>query len=153
MSAVIHSVNAASGGGVPKSPVASAMLHYGGLEGDKQNDLRYHGGPQRAVCLYSFENIRGLQAEGHPIDVGTTGENLTIEGLDWGTLEIGMEISVGEALIELTNLTPPCNTIIDSFSDKRSNRIFEEKYPSWSRWYAKVLTEGIVEAGDIVTIL
>jgi MOSC domain-containing protein YiiM len=94
-----------------------------------------------------------LQAEGHPIDVGTTGENLTIKGLDWEALEIGMEISVGEALIELTNLAPPCNTIIDSFSDKRSTRIFEEKYPGWSRWYAKVLTEGIVEAGDIVTIL
>ena len=153
MSAVVHSVNAASGGGVPKSPVASARLHYGGVEGDKHNDLRYHGGPQRAVCLYSFEKISGLQAEGHPIDVGTTGENLTIEGLDWEALEIGMEISVGEALIKLTNLAPPCNTIIDSFSDKRSNRIFEEKYPGWSRWYAKVLTEGIVEAGDIVTIL
>jgi MOSC domain-containing protein YiiM len=94
-----------------------------------------------------------LQAEGHPIDVGTTGENLTIEGLDWEALEIGMEISVGKALIELTNLAPPCNIIIDSFSDKRSNRIFEENYPGWSRWYAKVLTEGIVEAGDIVTIL
>ena len=151
MSAVVHSVNAASGGGVPKSPVASARLHYGDLEGDKQNDLRYHGGPQRAVCLYSFEKIRGLQAEGHPIDVGTTGENLTIEGLDWDSLEGGQEYSIGDAVIELQKPAQPCKIIADSFCEGDSARIDEARHTGWSRWYASVSVEGEVKAGDTIT--
>ena len=150
MSAVVHSVNAASGGGVPKSPVASARLHYGGLEGDKQNDLRYHGGPQRAVCLYSFEKIRGLQAEGHPIDVGTTGENLTIEGLDWDALAVGDRLQVGNALIELTSMTAPCHVIADQFHEEDSGRVDHRRFPGWSRWCAAVLEEAVVSPGDAV---
>ena len=104
----------------------------------------------RAVCLYSLEKIEMLQAEGHPIDVGTTGENLTIKDFDWDSLEVGMELSIGDALIELTTPAPPCNIIRDSFSDQNSKRISHEEYRGWSRWYAKVLTEGFVEVGDLV---
>ena len=72
-------------GGVPKIPVGAARLGAEGVEGDKQNDLRHHGGPLRAVCIYSLEIIEALQGEGHPIGPGTTGENITISGLDWGS--------------------------------------------------------------------
>jgi MOSC domain-containing protein YiiM len=64
-----------SPGGVPKSRVSGAQVSQLGLEGDAQDDKIHHGGPERAVCLYSVERIRSLQAEGHPIDVGTAGEN------------------------------------------------------------------------------
>jgi MOSC domain-containing protein YiiM len=96
---IVHSVNANSAGGVPKPPVGKALLLTGGVEGDKQRDLKYHGGPARAVCLFSLEKIAALRGEGHPIDVGTTGENLTIEGLDWDSLEGGQEYSIGDAVI------------------------------------------------------
>ena len=102
MSAVIHSVNVNPLGGVPKPRVDYARLRKEGVEGDKQNDLRHHGVVRRAVCLFSLQKILDLQTEGHPIDVGTTGENLTIEGLDWNYLEEGMELSIGDAVIELT---------------------------------------------------
>ena len=148
--AVIHSINANPNGGVPQPRINLAQLCYSGVEGDKQNDLRYHGGPLRAVCLYSLEKIKMLQAEGHPIDVGTTGENLTIKDIDWDSLEAGMEFSIGDALIELTTRAPPCNIINGSFSDLNSKRISHEDNPGWSRWYAKVLTEGFVEVGDLV---
>jgi MOSC domain-containing protein YiiM len=147
---IIHSVNANSNGGVPKPQINLARLCYNGVEGDKQKDLRYHGGPLRAVCLYSLEKIEMLQAEGHPIDVGTTGENLTIKDFNWDSLEVGMEFSIGDALIELISPAPPCNIIRDSFSDQNSKRISHEDNPGWSRWYAKVLTEGFVEVGDLV---
>ncbi len=153
MIAVIHSVNVNPLGGVPKPRVDCARLRKEGVEGDKQNDMRYHGGVRRAVCLFSLQKILDLQAEGHPIDVGTTGENLTIEGLDWNSLEEGMELSIGDAVIELTKPAPPCNVIAKSFTDGDSNRISEERFPGWSRWYAAVAVEGVVSIGDIVIIL
>ena len=68
----IESINV-SGGGVPKLGVDEAFVGELGLRGDHQRDLRYHGGPDRAVLVYSMDVIRALQQQGHPIDVGTTG--------------------------------------------------------------------------------
>ena len=59
-----------SGGGVPKLPVASAALTAAGLAGDVQANRTYHGGPERALCLFSAELIAALQAQGHPITAG-----------------------------------------------------------------------------------
>ncbi len=153
MSGVVHSVNANPEGGVPKPPVGSTMLLTEGVEGDKQNDLKHHGGPRRAVCLFALERINALQKEGHPIDVGTTGENLTTEGLDWDLLKPGMELAIGGAILELTKTAPPCSIIADSFSDGDSKRIAEEIHSGWSRWYAAVVNEGVVCEGDSIVIL
>ena len=72
-----------SDGGVPKRRVDGAQVSRLGLQKDAHNDTEGHGGPERAVCVYSLEKIRALQSEGHPIDVGTAGENVTVEGIDW----------------------------------------------------------------------
>lgn len=84
----IASVNV-SKGGVPKLPVESAHASAKGLDGDRQRDLRHHGGPMRALCLCSLELIEALRAEGHPISPGSTGDNITIEGIDWSLVVPG----------------------------------------------------------------
>ena len=61
----IFQINVSSGG-APKLPVHAATVTPGGLEGDHQNDRKNHGGPDKALCLYSLERILALQAEGHP---------------------------------------------------------------------------------------
>ena len=139
-------------GGVPKYPVNQIVIRTNGVEGDKQNDLKYHGGPTRAVCLFSFERIEQLRSEGHPIGIGSTGENITTKGIDWSTLEIGMKIGIGDVVLELTNTAPPCKTIIESFNDGRFSRILEKNHPGWSRWYASVIKEGIVNSNDLVSL-
>src|SRR5262249_2941412 len=78
----IESINT-SRGGVPKEAAFGAFVTVDGIDGDRQRDRRLHGGPDRAVVIYSFDVIRALQAEGHPIASGTAGENLTISGVDW----------------------------------------------------------------------
>ncbi len=138
---------------MPKIPVGAARLGIEGVEGDKQNDLRHHGGPLRAVCIYSFEIIEALQGEGHPIGPGTTGDNLTISGLVWDSLRAGDEMQVGRALIRLNATAPPCNTIAESFAGGEIGRILEESHPGWSRWYASVIEEASVSAGDSVNIV
>ncbi len=98
-----------SGGGVPKSRVSGAQVSRSGLVGDAQDDTIHHGGPERAVCLYSLERIRSLQAEGHPIDVGTAGENVTVEGIDWDLVVPGVQLRLGDrVLLEIASFTNPC---------------------------------------------
>ena len=148
---LIHSLNVSSGG-VPKTPVESAMILFGNVEGDSQNN-KNHGGFKRAVCLYSLELINKLNFEGHPIFPGSTGENMTLEGLDWNQFEIGLKLSVGNTIVELTQPAKPCKIISSSFLSSDFNRISESKFPGWSRWYASVIKEGLVVVGDSVFIL
>ena len=149
----IYSINVNPAGGVPKTPIEKVFIGLNNVQGDKQNDLLYHGGPTRAVCLFSLERIVALQKEGHPIQPGTSGENLTIEGLDWGLMVKGAKFSIGEVEIELTGPAPPCKTISDSFGSEGFNRISEKKYPGWSRWYASVNKEGLVSQNDELLII
>ena len=51
--------------------------------------------PGRAVSLYSHERIVALREEGHPIEIGSSGENLTVEGIPWDVLEVGTQLRVG----------------------------------------------------------
>lgn len=148
----VYSLNVNPLGGVPKYPVDKIKIEYTGVDGDKQNDLKYHGGPMRAVCLFSLERIEQLQSEGHPIDIGSTGENITIKGIDWDILNSGTRISIGEVLIQLTDTAPPCKTIIKSFNEGNYTRILEKNNPGWSRWYASVIREGVINTNDTVSL-
>jgi len=56
--------------------------HERGVEGDRQLGATVHGGPHRAVSILGIEAIQRVAAEGHPIEPGSTGENLTTEGFD-----------------------------------------------------------------------
>jgi len=143
-----------SKGGVPKLAVPFALVNKRGLEGDAHRDLRHHGGEERAVCLYSLERILELQAEGHPIYPGSIGENLTLLGVDWNRLRIGTILRFQRGVeIELTKPTTPCLTIAASFKDGAIERVLHERYPGWSRWYARVLHEGELRVGETVHVL
>ena len=143
----IESINV-SGGGVPKVSRPEAWISRNGVYGDAQANRKLHGGPDRAVCIYSLEVIRALRSEGHPVGVGATGENLTVSGVDWALVVPGTVWRVGEALLEVASYTAPCKTIRDSFLDKRYKRISQKVNPGWSRVYARVLEEGRARAGD-----
>lgn len=143
-----------SNGGVPKLPLLEAVIGELGIEGDAVAKPDIHGGPERAVCLFSLERIEALAAEGHPIAPGSTGENITLEGLDWAAVQPGARIRLGsEVELEVTRFTTPCSTIRASFKDRDSNRIHENLHPGWSRAYAKVLSAGTVRPGDSAELL
>jgi len=142
-----------SKGGVPKLPIDEVHVGTLGLAGDAHRDLKHHGGIERAVCLYSAEVIAALQAEGHLMAPGSLGENVTIAGLDWATLQPGQRLTLGATVVlELTRDTTPCRTIMNQFADQKFSRIAHRHHPGWSRWYARVITEGTVRAGDPVAI-
>lgn len=145
----VHSINT-SNGGVPKRPRASCYVGVDGLEGDRQRDLRYHGGPDRAVCLYSLDLIQALQAEGHSITPGSIGENLTLEGVDWSRMVPGARVEIGGVVLQLTDYAAPCNNIAPSFQRRQYVRVNQKVHAGWSRLYARVLAEGVVHVGENV---
>lgn len=143
-----------SGGGVPKLPVEEAQLTPTGLSNDRQRYPIIHGGKQRALCLYSLEVIRALQAEGHPIYPGSLGENVTVAGLDWSELAPGCRLALGdEVVIEISSYANPCRNIKGSFDGGKFKRVSQKQHAGESRLYARVIRTGRLAVGQRVSVL
>lgn len=143
-----------SGGGVPKLPVREIAIGPLGLEGDVQKHIKFHGGPERAVCLYSLELIQALQAEGHLIYPGATGENVTVSGIEWAAVVPGSRFELGpDVIVEVTRYTEPCKQIAGSFVDRTFRRIDQTRQAGWSRVYARVIRTGHVQVGQRVLLV
>jgi MOSC domain-containing protein YiiM len=140
-------------GGVPKLPVAEQWVGRVGLADDRHHEPEpIHGGPDQAVCLYSMEAIERVVADGHTAFPGAFGENLTLEGIEMDSLAEGDQLAIGEAglVIEITWHAAPCKTQAQWFIDGRFMRISHKTHPKDSRWYARVISEGLVRPGDAV---
>lgn len=132
-------------------PVEEATITCLGVEGDDHNDKTHHGGPDAALCLFSLEAIKALQAEGHRIFPGATGENITVTQTDWSRMIPGSKWRLGDEVeIEVTAYTTPCRNQVNWFIDGDFSRIKQAKHPGWSRVYARVLREGKVKVGNFV---
>lgn len=143
-----------SAGGVPKRGVAEARVTRLGLEGDGHRDAEHHGGPERAVCLFSLEAIHALVAEGHAIAPGAIGENVTTEGVDWSHVVPEAYLLLGECvLLQVTRYTSPCVNIASVFVAREFSRVSQKRHPGWSRVYARVLVEGRLRTDDGVRIV
>ena len=142
-----------SDGGVPKYPVEEAWITYDGVAGDHQRNQNVHGGADRAVCLYSLQVIEALRQEGHSMEAGSMGENLTLSGLQWSHLQPTNQIRIGQDLrIEIMSYAEPCRQIARWFDNREYKRISQKTHPGWSRLYARVLSEGLIRTGDPVRI-
>jgi MOSC domain-containing protein YiiM len=143
-----------SPGGVPKRAVSRARVTSAGIEGDGHRNTERHGGPDRALCLFSIEQIEALQAEGHPVEPGTLGENLTLGGLDWASVQPDDVFRLGEeVLVQVTRFTSPCANVRVAFLDGAYSRVSQQRHPGWSRVYARVLVPGEIVPGDPVARL
>lgn len=151
---IVVSVNT-SPGGVPKRPIGSGTVNLRGVDGDRHSKPEpIHGTPEQAICLFPFEAIDRIRADGHMAFPGAYGENITVAGLQWTNLRMGDRLRVGEAgpLLQLTDFATPCATQARWFVDEKIGRISARAYPEDARWYAAVLEEGPVAAGDEVRL-
>jgi MOSC domain-containing protein YiiM len=133
---------------MPKLPILAAHVTVEGVPGDWQKDRRYHGGPNRAICLFSEELYTWLRAE-YNIDLtsGSVGENFTTRGIDLLAIKPGDQLRVGNCTIEITDVRIPC----------RNLKKWDERLPyvidGHSGWVAKVVVEGAVKPGDTVEVI
>lgn len=139
--------------GIWKLP-ADAPVHAGreGLEGDVQADRKVHGGPDMAVYSYAREDIDWWESElGRPLDNGTFGENLTLEGVDTNGALVGERWHVGEALLEVASPRTPCWKLGVKMEDPRFVKRFAKALRPGA--YLRVIEEGSLAAADEVTVV
>jgi hypothetical protein len=136
-----------SNGGLPKLPVQSVEVDFGGVVGDRQATRYHHGRPWQALCLWSSEVIAALAADGHPVFPGATGENVTISRLPWADVRAGVRIRLGTALCEVSAYALPCFQNKPYFRDGDFETMHHRRGPV-SRVYATVLEPGVVSTGD-----
>lgn len=135
-----------SGGGIPKLPQTSATVTFVGLAGDGHDHAK-HNSPLQAVCLQDLETLEDLTKEGFALKPGTTGENLTVRDLKVNHLGAGaiLEFS-GGVVLELTRERKPCY-VLDAIDPR-----LKEVIAGRCGFYARVLREGLIQAGDIIQV-
>jgi MOSC domain-containing protein YiiM len=137
--------------GIFKEPVAGRVaVRRLNLEGDKQADLKVHGGPAKAVYVYPAEYYSFWREQFPEMELpwGMFGENLTIWGLQDDTVHIGDHLQVGSAHLVVTEPRMPCSKLALKFGRDDVLKIFFQS--GFSGFYCAVLKEGEVMAGDPV---
>lgn len=123
------------------------------LEGDHQVDLRFHGGPDKAVYTYPAEHYAHWSADLDRGDLlhGQFGENFTTTGLLETEVCIGDQLGIGTARFEVTQPRVPCFKLGIRMGDPR----FIKRFHLSRRvgFYLRVLEEGSVCAGDAIALL
>ncbi|BAU29248.1 MOSC domain-containing protein YiiM [Aneurinibacillus soli] len=98
---------------IAKQPVnGERMLGPEGLEGDGQADLKHHGGPDKAICVYPFEHYPYWEERlGRVLPVAAFGENLTVNGLVETDVCIGDTFALGETIVQVSQPRQPCHKL------------------------------------------
>lgn len=129
-----------------KSPVTGPVaLGALGLEGDAVADRKHHGGPWRAVLMYSADHYPRWQAEwGRAVAHGAFGENLTVSGLDEATACLGDRYRIGAVEVVVTSPRTPCHVLARRHGIK--DLVATVKANHRHGWYLSVPMPGTVEA-------
>jgi MOSC domain-containing protein YiiM len=139
---------------IHKRPVETLLrLDRLNLEGDKQADLTVHGGPDKAVCVYSADHFAYWQATlGRPdLGAGAFGENFTVTGLDETTVCLGDVFAVGTVVVEVSQPRGPCWKL-----GRKWDRLDLPKLVLRTRktgWYFRVRQPGQVAAGQAIRLV
>lgn len=139
--------------GIFKTPVpASVQLAWEGVAGDRQADLRHHGGRDKAVNVYAAEHYAywSKQIEG-ALGPGAFGENFTTEGLLEDAVCIGDTFAIGEARVQVTQPRQPCYKLAAKMRQPQFVRWVQQS--GRTGFYLRVLQAGAVQAGDDVVLL
>jgi MOSC domain-containing protein YiiM len=135
--------------GIFKAPVAGPVrVGVLGLAGDGQADLEAHGGPDKAVYVYSIEHYpywqRALQRP--LLSHGQFGENLTVAGMTDDRVHIGDLFRIGKLIVQVTQPRVPCFKL----GIRMDSADFPRRFMHSGRtgFYLRVLEEGDLEAGE-----
>lgn len=134
--------------------IVSGPVHAGtlGLLGDEVADQRHHGGPERAVLFASRATYPVFEARlERALPSGSFGENLTVDGLTDADVAIGDRYAIGEAEFEVASPRTPCGTLARHLKDPGIVAAIAD--PHRAGWYARVVREGFVKAGDPIACI
>jgi len=124
--------------GQRKTPMAAVELRENhGIVGDGHAGV-WH----RQVSLLATESIAKMRALGLDVDSGDFAENITTSGIDLVALPVGSRLTVGDAVIEVTQIGKECHTRCAIFYQAGDCVMPKEGI------FAKVLKGGTLAGGD-----
>jgi MOSC domain-containing protein YiiM len=119
------------------------------LSGDDQADRTVHGGVDKAVYAYAWEDTLWWQEElGRELEPGNFGENLTLSGVDVAAAVVGERWRVGSALLEVSEPRFPCFKLGIRMGDPKFLKRFAAARRTGT--YLRILEEGDIGAGDAI---
>jgi MOSC domain-containing protein YiiM len=130
-------------------PVRAAGVN---LDGDDQADRDAHGGDDKAIYAYADEDRRWWESEtGRAIERAAFGENLTTSGIDVTNSLIGEQWVIGSVVLEVSEPRLPCWKLNHRMGDEH----FVKRFTAARRpgAYLRILTEGVLRAGDSIRVV
>lgn len=142
--------------GIVKVAVSKPVeLSKTGLDGDFQVDKRVHGGLEKAVYQYPFENYEMLSsALPHLLEKfkqPCLGENFSSTGMQDDTVFIGDVYRVGSALLQVSQPRMPCWKLNQHIGNAHMQALLIAL--NRSGWYYRVLETGTVQAGNDISLV
>lgn len=132
-----------------KAPVEGRVaVRRNNIAGDEQSDLTVHGGPHKAVYCYPEEHYSFWREQVPDMRLVPPmfGENLTTRGLSEEEINIGDQLRVGSALLQVTQPRMPCYKLGIRFG--RVDIVKRFWVSGRPGIYFSVIEEGEVAAGD-----
>ncbi len=122
-----------------------------GVDGDEVANRNVHGGPEQSVLAYPYSHYESWRCELNIQDMGPGGfgENLSIDGLDEHSVCLGDSYQIGSVALQVSLPRLPCASIDQRWM--RKGLMKQVGQLSRTGWYFRVLEEGEVGAGDLVT--
>ncbi len=121
------------------------------IDGDRQADLRVHGGPDKAIYCYPREHRQfWLDEIGYEQAEAPFGENLSTEGIDEETAQIGDVWRWGTALLQISQPRWPCHKL--ALHTGHPDMVKRFVAAGRTGWYLRVLEEGRAPTSGIIEI-
>lgn len=123
------------------------------VAGDEQKHKKVHGGPFRAILMYSAENYDRWQDDlDKPLMYGAFAENFTVRGMDEQSVCLGDVYQVGETVrVQVAQPRQPCNQIYKALGIRGIQQ--QTEHTRRTGWYLSVQQTGMVRAGMPITLL
>lgn len=139
---------------IDKRPLSGTVrIEPHGVAGDRQCDVRHHGGRDQALYAYAREEAARWAGElGIDIPPGRFGENLAVSGMPVTDAVIGERWRIGASVVvEVTMPRVPCQTFKSWMGQPQWVKRFSDRGDTGS--YLRVVTPGTVRAGDPILVV
>ncbi|MGX6450596.1 MOSC domain-containing protein [Brevibacterium paucivorans] len=137
--------------GAHKNLVDAITVDVNGACGDEQGNLKVHGGPEKALLLYTRDDYEQWTRDGYEFGPGNFFENITIDELRTSDIHLADTLHIGEVTVQVSQIRRPCTTLAHRWNMKELPRLVQST--GRSGFYVRVLTPGTIRTNDPVTLV
>ncbi|ULT54833.1 MOSC domain-containing protein [Neobacillus drentensis] len=137
---------------IGKSCVQAVELKKSGFVGDDVANHKFHGGPDRAVCLYPFEHYSYWEEIFQKkLILPAFGENITASGMVEEQVCIGDIYKIGDTIVQVAQGRVPCATISNYNQENQFLKKVVET--TLTGYFFRVLEEGTIMFDSEITLV